>query len=40
MREVLNMELEDTATMAKVGLLVLVGFGVMCVLIVAANLVG
>lgn len=31
------MESEDTATLGKLGLLVLAGFGLMCVLIVISN---
>jgi hypothetical protein len=33
------MESEDTATLGKLGLLVLAGFGLMCALIVVANVI-
>ncbi len=33
------MKSEDTSTLAKVGILVLVGFGIMCGLIVVSNMI-
>ena len=39
LREAIKMESEDTGTLAKVGLLVLAGFGVMIGLIITANVI-
>jgi hypothetical protein len=33
------MDSEDTATLGKIGLLVLAGFGIMCILIVVSNII-
>ncbi len=33
------MDSEDTATLGRIGLLVLAGFGIMCALIVVSNLI-